>query len=94
MIELLGRRRLEAEDLGGLRIEAAHDVLDRAVLAGGVHRLEDQQQRPAVLRVEDLGQIEEALGRLLQQPLGFLLGLERRGVGRIVLGQPHAVLAA
>ena len=36
-----------------LRVEAAHDVLDDAVLAGGVHGLEHEQQRPALLGVEE-----------------------------------------
>ena len=43
---------LEAEDLATLRVDAGHDVLDGAVLAGGVHGLEDHQQRVAVLGVE------------------------------------------
>jgi hypothetical protein len=36
-------------------------VLDRAVLAGGVHPLEDQQERPPVLGVELLLQVPEDL---------------------------------
>ena len=32
VIELLGRRMLERIDLAALRIDARHDVLDRAVL--------------------------------------------------------------
>jgi hypothetical protein len=42
----------EAENLAALRIDAGHDVLDRAVLACGVHRLKNQQQRMAVVGVE------------------------------------------
>ena len=34
-------------------------MLDRAVLASRVHRLEDQQHRPAVLRVEPVLEIRE-----------------------------------
>ena len=49
VVELLGGRHLEREHLAALRIDAGHHVLDRAVLAGGVHRLEDEQQRPRVL---------------------------------------------
>ena len=37
-----------------LRIDAGHHVLDRAVLAGGVHRLQHDQHRPAVVGVERL----------------------------------------
>ena len=49
-IVLQFRRRsvLEAEHLAALRIDAGHHVPDGAVLAGGVHRLEDQQHRVAV----------------------------------------------
>jgi hypothetical protein len=43
---------LEAEDLAALRIDAGHDVLDRAVLARRVHRLKNQQQRVAVVGVK------------------------------------------
>ncbi len=42
----------EAENLAALRIDAGHDVLDGAVLAGGVHRLKNQQQRTVVVGVE------------------------------------------
>src|SRR5262249_16096035 len=52
VIQLLRRRRLEGVHLAALRVHAGVDVLDRAVLAGGVHGLEDQEERPAVLRVE------------------------------------------
>jgi len=51
-VELLARRGLEGEDLASLRVDARHDVLDRAVLAGGIHRLEDEEHGPAVLGVE------------------------------------------
>ena len=43
---LLGRRwRLEAVHVDTLGVEAAHHVLDRAVLTGRVDRLKDDQQR-------------------------------------------------
>ena len=38
---------LEAGDLHALRVEAAHDMLDGPVLAGGVHGLKNQQQPSA-----------------------------------------------
>ena len=51
----LGRAgMLEAEDLAALRIDARHHVLDRAVLARRVHRLEDQQHSVAVGGIEQL----------------------------------------
>src|SRR3954453_15326841 len=48
VVELLRGRLLEADDLHALRVDARHHMADRAVLAGGVHRLEDDEQRPAV----------------------------------------------
>ncbi len=52
VVEFLCRRLLERGDLATLRVDAIEHALDRGILAGGVHALEDQQQRPAVLRVE------------------------------------------
>ena len=63
VIELLSGGRLEGEDLATLRIHAGHHVLDGAVLAGGVHGLKNQEQRPLVLRVETALQFAE-LSRL------------------------------
>ena len=61
MIEFMGRRLLERSDLATLRIDAVEHALDGAVLAGRIHALEDQQQRPAILRVKLLLEIVEAL---------------------------------
>ena len=47
----VGARMFEAEHLAALRIDAGHHVPDGAVLAGGVHRLKNQQHRIAVGRV-------------------------------------------
>ena len=76
VVEFLGRRRFEGEHLAALRIHAGHDVLDGAVLAGGIHGLEDQQQRPAVLGIEFVLQLGQLLRLLLLQVLRF--GLEVR----------------
>src|SRR5205085_11815168 len=43
VIELFGARRLERVHLATLWIDARHHVLDRAVLAGRIHRLEYDQ---------------------------------------------------
>src|SRR5688572_22419086 len=64
MVALLGRRRLEAEDLCALRVDARQDVTNGAILAGGVQGLDDDEQGKIVLRVEPLlhpGQLELAL---------------------------------
>ena len=52
VLQILGAGLFEAENLAALRIDAGHDVLDGAVLAGGVHRLKNQQQRITVVGVE------------------------------------------
>ena len=107
VVELLGRRLLEAEDLAALGVDPGHDVLDRAVLAGRVHRLEDDQHRVAVVGVEQvlgLGQVREVLvedlpGPLLQGVLAeflHLLGLRPAGVvvlepDRLAGGHPEQV---
>ena len=44
----------EADDLDALWVDAGHDVFDRAVLAGRVHRLKDDEERVAVARPEEL----------------------------------------
>src|SRR4029079_15850211 len=59
--------------IASLRIYALHDVLDDTVLARRVHRLENQQHRPAILRVEPLLQLGQALDPFLQEVLGLLL---------------------
>ena len=52
--QLLVGGLLERKDIDPLRIDARHDVLDRAVLARRVHCLEDEQQRPGILGVENV----------------------------------------
>ena len=49
VVELLGRGLLEGHDLAALRVDPRHHVLDRPILAGGVHSLEDHQQSMASL---------------------------------------------
>jgi len=65
VVEIFVGGRLEGVHLASLRVDARHHVLDRAVLAGGVHRLKDEQQRPAVLRVETVLQRGQRLDALL-----------------------------
>src|ERR1041384_1299748 len=92
VIELLMARRLEGMHLTALRVDAGHHVLDCAVLAGGVHRLEDRQHRPPVLRVELLLQGSEALHAVREHCLGFaLVDIEAAGVGGVIVGEPEFV---
>src|SRR5262249_29202510 len=78
--------------LTALGIDARHHVLDRSVLAGGVHRLKDEQQRPAVLRVEHLLLLSEPLGPATQE-IGRLafLHFEAKGIARVDVRQPEAL---
>ncbi len=74
VLELLGARVLETEDLTALWIDPRHHVRDGAVLAGRVHGLKDQQQRVLIRGVEEVLQLaqlrhlvrEERLVRLLR----------------------------
>ena len=77
VVELLRRGHLEAVHLHALRVDAAHDVADGAVLAGRVHGLEADQQRIGVLR---------------RQPL-LVLGQQLHASGQDVLRLVLAVLA-
>ena len=52
MRELLGAGRLVGVDLAALRIDAGHHVLDDAVLACGVHALQNDKHRPSAVGVE------------------------------------------
>src|SRR5271163_4809537 len=48
MFQFFGARLFEAENFATFGIDSRHDVPDRAVFAGRVHPLEDQQQCIAV----------------------------------------------
>src|SRR4051794_31845264 len=92
VVQLLGRRLLERVDLHALRVDARHDVLDRTVLAGRVHRLENQQHRPAVLGVELGLQLGEPLDAFLQQtPRLLLVQVQPARVGGVVVGKAEAL---
>ena len=73
VVQFLGRGGLEAVDLAALGIDARHDVLDHAVLAGRVHGLEDDEQSVLILGVEHVlvsGQRLDAFG---QEFVGIIL---------------------
>src|SRR5262249_1781419 len=61
VVEVFGRRRLEGKNLAALRVHARQDVLDSAILSGGVHGLKNQQQSPFVLRVKLVLQLRQRL---------------------------------
>ncbi len=69
MVQLLLRGALEGVDLAALRIDAGHHRPDRRILAGRVHRLEDQQQGPAVVGIEQLLQLLQVADAVGEQGL-------------------------
>ena len=83
VVEVLGRWRLERHHLAALRIDAGHHMLDGAILASGVHRLEDEEHGPAVLRVEPVLQLGQGLHTALQALLGTWLVLRLQPCGII-----------
>ena len=78
--QLVDAGLLERGDLAALRIEAPHHVADRAVLAGGVHALQHQQQRAAVLGIEPVAEVGQHGDVLVEFGLGLLLVLDAAGV--------------
>src|SRR5216684_2583415 len=73
-------------NLAALRIHARHNVLDDAVLAGRIHRLNDQQHGPSILCVELILQVRHFLDTALEIFGGMLIRFERSGVvGREML---------
>jgi hypothetical protein len=75
----------QRKSCAALRVETRHDVLDDAILAGSIHPLQHDQQRPAPVGIEALLQLAEALEVVREHRLGVLLvepagvrGIERR----------------
>ena len=95
VVEILGRRLLERGDLAPLRVDPGHDVLDGAVLAGGVEGLEDHEQRPGVAGPQELllpGDLGPGLLEVLLGPLLGVLSVQVRELlaafpARVALGQ-------
>ena len=86
MVELLRRGLLERIYLAPLRIDARHDVLNRAVLTGRIHGLEDEQEGPTVLGVEHILLLRQPRCATLQQFAGLaFVQLEVAGVTRIIM---------
>jgi len=59
-----GRWDLEGGYVAPLGIDAGEDVADRAVFAGGIHSLEDDEQRPLLAGIEDVLQAGQLLSML------------------------------
>ena len=73
VFQLVRAGMLEAVHLAALRIDARHDVPNRAVLPGRIHGLKNQQDRIAVRGVEQFLLGTESLDVLVQEILVFLV---------------------
>jgi hypothetical protein len=73
VLQLLGTRLFETENLAALRIDPGHDVPDGTILAGSIHPLKDQEQRVAAGGVVKALQRAQLLNVLIQQLLIPLL---------------------
>jgi hypothetical protein len=85
LVELLRRWLLERVHLTALRIDARHDVLDRALSlpARRIHRLQDERRGPAVLGVEHVLLVRSHAVPVLQQLRRVaLVQLQAAGVTR------------
>jgi hypothetical protein len=92
VVEFFRRGLLEREYLAALRIDARHDVLDRAVFPGRVHRLKDEQQGPAILGVEHVLLLRQQCNVALQDFCGFaLVQLQTARVARVEVLKPEAL---
>ena len=89
VIEFLTAGRLERVDIATLRVHAGHHVLDGAVFPCGVHGLKNQQQRPAILRVEFLLHVAEQAHTIFQDVFGVLLAFDAVRIGGVEVLQPE-----
>ena len=76
VVQFFSAGRLEGENGASLRVHTGHDVLDHTILAGSVQTLEDNQDRPAVLRVEFLLQVVEHAFACIEYVLRVLLAFD------------------
>src|SRR5262249_40040646 len=85
VIQVLGGGRLEGKNLTALRVDTGHDVLDGAILAGGVHGLKNKEQAPFVLRIKHVLQFRKRVNADFHGLLDarLVLGLESQGFAGI-----------
>ena len=90
VVELQRRGHLEGVHGDALRVHAAHDVADGAVLAGGVERLQHDEDAVRVLRRQPLLVLAQQLDAVRQE-LDALLLVQEPGLvaGVEVLRQRH-----
>jgi hypothetical protein len=85
VVQLFRRRRLEAVDLDTLRVDAAHHVLDHAVLPRRVHRLQDDQQPALALGVQLILVRSHKLDGPVQHRVNVLRLGDAPRIGRVVV---------
>jgi len=84
VVQLLGGGLFKGTDLHPLRVDAAHHVLDGAVLAGRVESLQDQERAVRVLGGEPVLILGEEIDAVGEQAGGLLTG-HLAGIARIVI---------
>ena len=66
VVQFLVAGHLEGEHLEAGRVDPGQHRADRAVLASGIHRLEDQQHTVAVIGIQHMLQIAQILDQFFQ----------------------------
>ena len=90
VVPLLGARRLERVHVAALRIDAGHDVLDDAVLAGRIHALKHDEHGPTTVGVKALLQLLKPRDRIRENRLHVVhVGRKTEAFGRIMIGEPE-----
>ncbi len=84
--ELLRTGHLERRDRAALRVEGGHHLLDRAVLAGGIDALEDDEDRTFRLGPEPVLEVGQAVELARGGGLGTGL-VPAEGLAEIALGE-------
>ena len=67
MIEFLGARVLEAVNFATLRVNPRHHMFDGAILARGVHRLKNEENGVAIVRIEQVLQFAQTIDLIRKQ---------------------------
>ena len=92
--KFLGRRLFERVDFGALRAHTGHHVLDHVIFSSGIHALKHQQQRVAIVSVQQLLQRFESLEALLHVGEGIPLAGEWPGVIRTTPRKRRLIVGA
>ena len=87
VVQFLSAGGLEGENGASLRVHTGHDVLDHTILTGSVQTLENDQDRPAVLRVKFLLEVVEHAFACIEYALRMLLVFDSGRVGRVPILQ-------